>query len=124
VLDAYMPLGAFSALQEQLNQLDLDTPAASPVHRDPVLLRVVDEPWPFPANYQLAAQPLAALDLLDHPDPVAQHIGCGVLQTLAEVAPTVLARHSARGRARSGPLLRNVAHAGAPASGTATGGRR
>jgi hypothetical protein len=27
--------------------------------REPVLLRVVDEPWPFPPHYQLAALPLA-----------------------------------------------------------------
>ena len=36
------------------------------------MLRVVDGPWPFPPNYQLAPQPLAALDLLEYPDPAAQ----------------------------------------------------
>ena len=30
---------------------------------NPILLRVVNGPWPFPPNYQLAPQPLAALDL-------------------------------------------------------------
>jgi hypothetical protein len=49
VLDAYLPLTAFSALQEQLNELDLDGAADQSVSQ-PVLLRVVDEPWPFPAN--------------------------------------------------------------------------
>ena len=71
-LDAYLPLEAFSALQEQLNQLDIDatTPAMTATdERDrAVLLRVVDEPWPFPPHYPLAPQPLAALDLLDYPD--------------------------------------------------------
>ena len=37
---------------------------------DTVLLRVVDEPWPFPPNYPLAPQQLAALELLDS-SPVA-----------------------------------------------------
>ena len=39
-----------------------------------MLLRVVDGPWPFPPNYQLAPQPLAALDLLEYPDPAARAI--------------------------------------------------
>jgi hypothetical protein len=32
---------------------------------DPVLLRVVDEPGPFPTKYPIARQPLTAFDLLD-----------------------------------------------------------
>jgi hypothetical protein len=50
-----------------------------------VLLRVVDEPWPFPRHYQLASQPRSALDLLDYSDTTARRIG--------------------RARAKSGPLL-------------------
>ena len=67
-------------------------------------MRVVDEPWPFPPHYPLAPQPLAALDLLDYPDSVARRIGRGVLETLKETAPIVLARRSARARAKAGPL--------------------
>jgi segregation and condensation protein B len=104
MLDAYLSLEAFSELQEKLNRLDINDVVDAGRHA-PVLLRVVDEPWPFPPNYQLASQPLVALDLLDYPDPTARRIGRGVLETLAEVAPTVLARRSARGRARTGPLL-------------------
>jgi hypothetical protein len=70
-----------------------------------VLLRVVDEPWPFPAHYQLTAQPLAALDLLDYPDTIARRIGRGVLETLKETPAPLLARRTARARAKSGPLL-------------------
>jgi len=38
------------------------------IEREAVLLRVVDEPWPFPPRYPIAPQPLAVLDLLDYPD--------------------------------------------------------
>lgn len=104
MLDAYLPLEAFSELQEQLNRLDID--GADPGPREAVLLRVVDDDvWPFPPHYQLASQPLAALDLLDYPSPLAQRLGRGVLQTLADVPPTVLARRSARARAQTNPLL-------------------
>jgi hypothetical protein len=40
-LDAYLPQEAFSALQEQLNQLDLDDSADETAEfADPVLLRI------------------------------------------------------------------------------------
>jgi segregation and condensation protein B len=68
-----------------------------------VLLRVVDAPWPFPPNYPIAPQPLAALDLLDCPDEVTRRIGCEVLSTLGETKPLVLARRSAKARAMTGP---------------------
>src|SRR5439155_17741896 len=105
VLDAYLPLGAFAELQEQLNQLHINERPDEASAQDSVLLRVVDEPWPFPPHYQLAPQPLAALDLLDYPDTAARRIGRGVLETLKETPAPLLARRSARGRAKSGPLL-------------------
>jgi segregation and condensation protein B len=104
MLDAYLPFDVFSKLQEELNQNDIDDVSDTP-RETPVLLRVVDAPWPFPPHSQLAPQPLAALDLLDYPDPAARRVGRGVIETLSEVPPTVLARRSARGRARTGPLL-------------------
>jgi segregation and condensation protein B len=110
-LDAYLPLAAFSDLQAQLNRLDIDEPPDRPdegVDRDAVLLRVVDEPWPFPPHYPLAPQPLAALDLLDYPDPVARHIGHAVLSSLAETKPQALARRSAKARALTGPVGRRL----------------
>jgi segregation and condensation protein B len=106
LLDVYVSLDAFSAVQEQLNQLDLDASAdEAPEVAAPVLLRVVDEPWPFPPNYPLAPQPLAALDLLDYPDQVARRIGREVLNSLSETKPLVLARRSAKARATTGPLV-------------------
>jgi segregation and condensation protein B len=69
------------------------------------LLRVVEEPWPFPPHYPLAPQPLAALDLLDYPDQLARRIGREVLSSLAETKPLVLARRSAKARAMTGPLV-------------------
>jgi segregation and condensation protein B len=107
MLDAYLPVDAFSKLQDELNRNDInDMDAMRDTPREqPVLLRVVDEPWPFPPHYQLAPQPLAALDLLDYPDPMPRRVGRRVLETLSEVAPTVLARRSARARAKYGPLL-------------------
>ncbi len=105
-LDAYLPVEAFSALQEQLNGLDIDSDVEDASQaRDSVLLRVIDEPCPFPPHYLLAPQPLAALDLLDYPEPLARRVACDVLSALPETKPGVLARRSARARALSGPLL-------------------
>jgi hypothetical protein len=70
-----------------------------------VLLRVVDEPWPFPPHCPLAPQPLAALDLLDYPVSAARRVGREVLTSLAAAWPIVLARRSAKARALRGPLL-------------------
>jgi hypothetical protein len=53
-LDAYLPLEAFCQLQEQLNRVDIDAQEADGQLQEPVLLRVVDEPWPFPPHYPLA----------------------------------------------------------------------
>jgi len=104
-LDAYLPLEAFSSLQEQLNRVDIDNEAdAASEERDSVPPRVVDELWPFPSHYPLVPQPLAALDLLDYPNQVARRVGREVLSSLAETKPLVLARRSARARALSGPL--------------------
>jgi segregation and condensation protein B len=75
------------------------------VPAEPVLLRVVDEPWPFPPNYPIAPQPLAALDLLDYPDQVARRVAREVLNGLGEIKPLVLARRSAKARAVTGPLM-------------------
>jgi segregation and condensation protein B len=61
--------------------------------------------WPFPPNYQLMPQPLAALDLLEYPDQVAQRIGREVLHSLADASPVVLARRSARARVLTGPRV-------------------
>ncbi len=72
---------------------------------DTVLLRVVDEPWPFPPNYPLAPQQLAALELLDYPDQVARRTGREVLNALGETRPLVLARRSAKARAMTGRLV-------------------
>jgi segregation and condensation protein B len=103
-LDAYLPLEAFSSLQAQLNRLDIDEQSDDVSAREAVLLRVVDEPWPFPPHYPLAPQPLAALDLLDYPDLIARRIGREVLGSLGDTNPLVLARRSARARAMAGPL--------------------
>jgi hypothetical protein len=73
-----------------------------------VLLRVVDEPWPFPPNYLIVPQPLAALDLLDYPDAAPRRLAREVLNALPDIQPTVLARRSARARAMSGPLMRRL----------------
>jgi hypothetical protein len=56
--------------------------------------------------YPLAPQPLAALELLEDPDPVARRTAREVLNELAETRPAVLARRSAR--AVSGPLLGRI----------------
>ena len=70
-----------------------------------MLLRVVDDPLPFPPHYPLAPQPLVALDLLDYPQPAARRLGREVLSSLVETKPVVLARRSARARAMTGPLV-------------------
>jgi segregation and condensation protein B len=75
---------------------------------DVVVLRVVDEPWPFPPHYAVAPQPLAALDLLDYPESTARRIGREVLHALPETRPLVLARRSARARAASGPVANKL----------------
>src|SRR5207253_9121680 len=97
-LDAYLSVNAFSALQEQLNRLDIenDLDDRGAREREDVLLRVVEEPWPFPPHYPLAPQPLAALDLLDYPDQVARRVGREVLSSLGETKPLALARRSDR----------------------------
>jgi hypothetical protein len=74
-LDAYIPRDAFANLQEELNRLGVDGSGDNHDLAEPALLRVVDEPWPFPPNYPLAPQPLAALDLLDYPGQVARRRG-------------------------------------------------
>ena len=92
-------------LQVRLSRLDIDEEADAVSARASVLLRLVDEPWPFPPHYPLAAQPLAALDLLDYPDQVARRLGRAVLNALAETKPLVLARRSAKARAMTDPLV-------------------
>jgi hypothetical protein len=91
-------------MQEQLNRLDIDD-VDEVTPRDGVLLRVVDEPWPFPPHYPLAAQPLAALDLLDYPDLVARRIGREVPSVLRDTNPVAPVRRSAKARAMIGPLV-------------------
>jgi hypothetical protein len=83
-------------LQERLNRLaiDADDSGADIAEAgtdggdflESVVLRVVDERWPFPPHYALAPQPLAALDLLDSPDPVARRIGREVPAALPEAS--------------------------------------
>ncbi len=71
----------------------------------PVLLRTVEGHWPSPSHYQLAPQPLAALDLLEYSETAARRLGREVLRSLTEAAPTVVARRTARARAMAGPLV-------------------
>src|SRR5579859_7332291 len=97
-LDAYIQAEALRRLEASLEA----TPAA-PITA--VLLRGVDGLWPFPPNYQLAPQPLAALDLLDYPDELGRRRARDVLRSLALVEPTTIARRSARARALLGPLV-------------------
>ena len=104
-LDAYLPLEAFSSLQEQLNRFDIDDESDNSRARETIMLRIVDESWPFPPHYALAPQPLAALDLLDYPEPVAMRIGREILNSLGETKPVVLARRSAKVRAMTGPVV-------------------
>ena len=108
-LDVYLPIGVFDTLQTQLNRLDIDGDTSGDRgRREAVLLRVVDESWPFPPHYPLAPQPLAALDLLNYADEVARRIGREVLNELGDTRPAVLARRSARARALSGPLISKI----------------
>jgi Helix-turn-helix domain len=104
LLDGDLSVDAFSVLREQLNRLDVDGDLddRGAEEREGVLLRVVDERWPFPPHYPLAPQPLAALDLLDYPDQVARRLGREVLSSLGETKPLVLARRSAKARALTG----------------------
>jgi hypothetical protein len=97
-LDAYIQTEALRRLEASLKA----TPAA-PVTA--VLVRGVDGLWPFPPNYQLAPQPLAALDLLDYPDELGRRRARDVLRSLALVEPTTIARRSARARALLRPLV-------------------
>jgi segregation and condensation protein B len=97
-LDAYVHADALRRLEAS----PVSTPAALTVS---VLLRAVDGLWPFPPNYQLAPQPLAALDLLDYPDELARRRGREVLRSLALAEPTTIARRSARARVLLGPLV-------------------
>jgi segregation and condensation protein B len=98
-LDAYLP---HSALQVLLDQV---AGAVGDELKRPVLLRTIDGVWPFPANCQLAPQPLAALDLLDYPDPPVRNRGRQVLRELAGLQPTTIARRTARARTVHGPLV-------------------
>jgi len=65
-----------------------------------VWLRVVAGTWPFPPQRAVAPAALAALDLLDHPFPAAQHQGRGVLAGLDELRAATLLRRDTRGRWR------------------------
>jgi segregation and condensation protein B len=105
-LDAYIQ-------PERLRRFEtaLDRQRGLPTSR-PILFRVVDGPWPFPAHCQLAAQPLAALDLLDYPDAAARRRGHDVLRGLATLEPATVARRTAKARALLGPLLGKALGAG------------
>jgi segregation and condensation protein B len=98
VLDAYVAADALRRLQASL-------PSTTAPGAVPVLLRAIDGLWPFPPNYQLAPQPLAALDLFDYPDDLARDRGREILRNLVQAEPTTLARRSARARALLGPLV-------------------
>ena len=50
------------------------------------LLRVVNEPWPFPAGAQTAPASAVALDLLDSPDERTRRAGRQLLRTLERQA--------------------------------------
>jgi hypothetical protein len=104
-LEAYLPLEAFSELRRHADRSAADAGSGADSDLIPVVLRVVDDPWPFPPNYQQAPQPLAALDLLDCPDPAAQSVGREVLRALADVRPVILARRLARARVPASPRL-------------------
>jgi hypothetical protein len=72
---------------------------------------VVDEPWPFPPHYTRATQPLAALDLLDVPDPVARPIGREVLNQLPDIRPAVCGSWSRPMPAAKVKASKRLAHA-------------
>ena len=97
-LDAYIQADALQRVQASMTAVPTAPLAA-------VLLRAVDGLWPFPPNYQLAPQPLAALDLLDYPDEAARRRGREVLRSLSTAEPATVARRSARARALLGPLV-------------------
>src|SRR5438445_5461918 len=93
------------ALQILVDQAAAVADQADEVDSMVVLLRTVEGDWPFPSHYQLAPQPLAALDLLDYSDPAARRLGREILRSLGETAPPVVARRTARARAMAGPLM-------------------
>jgi len=101
-LDAYLRP---DALQVLVDEVAVVADTAGKADALPVLLRTVEGDWPFPSHYQLAPQPLAALDLLEYSDPAARSLGREVLRSLAEAAPTVVARRTARARETAGPLV-------------------
>jgi hypothetical protein len=104
-LDAYVPAGAVSML-EQLANRDADpSNGKEPVA---VLLRAIDGQWPFPANYQLAPHPLAALDFLKYPDTASRHLGREILGELKTIAPSTVARRTVRARVAAFPRLRKL----------------
>jgi segregation and condensation protein B len=75
-----------------------------------VWLRVVAGTWPFPPQRAVAPASLAALDLLDHPLPAAQHQARGVLAGLDELRAATLMRRDTRARWRGAlRLVRSVA---------------
>jgi hypothetical protein len=100
-LDAYLRPEALQILVKQLAGMAGQADEAVGL---PVLLRSVEGDWPFPSHYQLAPQPLAALDLLEYGDPAARQLGREVLRSLVETAPTVVARRTASARAMAVPL--------------------
>jgi hypothetical protein len=73
-LDAYVAASTVGALAQLAEQRAHWSDPLQGKELEAVLLRVIDGPWPFPPNYQLAPQPLAALDLLEYPDPAARHL--------------------------------------------------
>ncbi|MBV9324842.1 MAG: helix-turn-helix domain-containing protein, partial [Chloroflexi bacterium] len=105
-LDAYIQPDTLRRLETTLDRTQR-VPATRPV-----LLRIVDGPWPFPAHCQLAPQPLAALDLLDYPHPAARRRAHDVLRGLASLEPATVARRTAKARALLGPLVGKALGAG------------
>jgi segregation and condensation protein B len=106
-LDAYVQSDRQRRLEAALDR------ARGVAASTPVLLRVVEGPWPFPTHCQLAAQLVAALDLLDYPAAAARRRGHDVLRELASVEPATLARRTAKARTRLGPLVGKALGAGA-----------
>lgn len=54
-----------------------------PSSRPNVILRVVDEPWPFPSSCKVAPPAVVALDLLETDDEESQHAAKELLAQLA-----------------------------------------
>jgi hypothetical protein len=102
-LDACVATEAVASLEHLADHIADSREPSAREELEAVLLRVVDGPWPFPPHFQLAPQPLAALDLLEYPDPAARHLGREVLRGLTDVVPATVARRTAprprRGRA-------------------------